>query len=256
MIFPCPAMHWSAAAGGSSAPVSLPSLLFWLEADGTLWQNSDGSVAVVSDGDPVGAWDDLWGGGFRWSQATSGKRPTYHTNVQNGKPALTFDGSNDCLTRTAINLPSGYTFAFVLYSTDVNGAAVYYLPRVPLLTDTASYIDSGLGVVSVGGVVNAAEASGNIAGSTSCADGVFHRLVITHDSGTNAVTIYRDGVSDASGTLTYDGVHFAISQLGTTYDGSTRFADMKLAAVLACGTALGSSDVAALDSYWKTKYGL
>src|SRR5690554_3312719 len=45
-----------------------------------LWQDAEGTVPVMSDGDPVGLMLDLSGNGNHATQATSASRPIYRTD--------------------------------------------------------------------------------------------------------------------------------------------------------------------------------
>lgn len=48
---------------------------------------------ALSNGAAVSSLPDLSGNGFTFVQATGGNQPTFNTNQQNGKPGLTFAGS-------------------------------------------------------------------------------------------------------------------------------------------------------------------
>lgn len=73
----------------------------WLEASPTykgqqvLWQQSDGTIIVDANGDPVGRDDDLSPNGNNATQATSADRPTYNTD--GALHWLGFDGAGDNL---------------------------------------------------------------------------------------------------------------------------------------------------------------
>jgi len=55
---------------------------------------------MTLSGSSVSQWNDRSGNGRHVSQSVGSSQPTYATNQQNGKPAITFDGSNDRLTNT------------------------------------------------------------------------------------------------------------------------------------------------------------
>lgn len=74
-------------------------------------------ITGLVDSDPVGAWNDESGQGNHLAQATAGAKPTYKTAVQNGLPAVRFDGVDDYLSRAtltggALSQPSIRIFAF------------------------------------------------------------------------------------------------------------------------------------------------
>lgn len=69
-------------------PSDLAGLALWFDAS---------TIAGHSDGDPVSTWPDASGNGRDATQGTAANRPTYRTGVQNGLPAVRFDGTNDYL---------------------------------------------------------------------------------------------------------------------------------------------------------------
>lgn len=72
-------------------PDTMSGLLLWLRAD---WLN-------YTDGDTVATWTDSSGNNNHANAATANNRPTFKTNVVNGKPALRYDGNSDLLTLTS-----------------------------------------------------------------------------------------------------------------------------------------------------------
>lgn len=73
------------------------SIVSWYDPSdiSTLFQDAAGTTPVTADGDPVGLMMDKSGNGNHVSQATSTKRPIYHTS--GGISWLTFDGVDDYL---------------------------------------------------------------------------------------------------------------------------------------------------------------
>lgn len=70
----------------SFIPFSTDGLNLWLDAE---------KITGLSAGAQVSQWDDASGNNNHATQGTSSARPTYQTNVLNGKPVVRFDGSND-----------------------------------------------------------------------------------------------------------------------------------------------------------------
>lgn len=81
--------------GVAWSPRNLPGLALWLAAD---------KLTGLADGAAVATWPDASGNGRDAAQATAAKRPTYRTNVLNGKPVLRFDGVDDGLATPSITL--------------------------------------------------------------------------------------------------------------------------------------------------------
>lgn len=83
----------TAAAGGFD-PSTVAGMVFWFKAD----------ALVLSNNDPVATWADSSGIGNDATNAASGERPLYKTNIVNSLPAVLFDGSDDQLQLAAIDL--------------------------------------------------------------------------------------------------------------------------------------------------------
>ncbi len=75
---------------------NLPSLQVWLDASriSTLFQDSAGTTPVTANNDPVGKMLDLSGNNRHVVQATTAAKPTYKTNILNGRSVLGFDGGD------------------------------------------------------------------------------------------------------------------------------------------------------------------
>jgi hypothetical protein len=83
-------------AGGevSFSPDDIAGLELWLKAD----------TLVLSDNDPVATWTDSSGNGNDVTQGTAGTRPLYKTAIQNGLPVVRFDGTDDYMIHTTLNV--------------------------------------------------------------------------------------------------------------------------------------------------------
>jgi hypothetical protein len=89
----------------SFSPSDIAGLILWLKAD---------AITGLSPDDPVATWSDSGGLGNDATQATSSKRPTYKTSIQNGLPVVRFDSVDDGMTTGAsASLP--FT-VFVVYN--------------------------------------------------------------------------------------------------------------------------------------------
>lgn len=80
-------------------PPYLESLELWLDKSDidTLYQDSGKATPVTSDGDPIGAAEDVTSNGRDGTQDTSSKKPTYKTGIQNSLSIGRADGSDDYL---------------------------------------------------------------------------------------------------------------------------------------------------------------
>lgn len=80
-----------ASGGASSGPLVPP-------AGAALWLRAD--LGITLNGSTVSAWADQSGNALDVSQATAANQPLYVASWKNSKPAMTFDATNDVLTRS------------------------------------------------------------------------------------------------------------------------------------------------------------
>jgi hypothetical protein len=96
----------------SGGPLGVSGLNLWLAAD---------QISGKNDGDALATWADLSGNGNDVAQATGAEQPLYKTNIQNGLPAVRFDGSNDDMAATfALYQPCSYYVVFVKKATSTD----------------------------------------------------------------------------------------------------------------------------------------
>lgn len=88
----------SAVSGGAATflPTDIAGLRLWLRADSL----------SLNDGDAIGTWSDESGEGTDMTQSTTSKKPTYKTGILNGQPVVRFDGG-DLLSNATANWRSG-----------------------------------------------------------------------------------------------------------------------------------------------------
>jgi hypothetical protein len=115
----------SALCGNVVLPSSFANLQLWLQSDrGVL---SGGGAAA--DGALVDTWNDQSGNANNATQATSSKKPTFHSNLLNGLGGVQFDGVAGTMSiADAAGLhPTSAATIFALYQTHGNGTyqAVY-----------------------------------------------------------------------------------------------------------------------------------
>jgi hypothetical protein len=146
--------------GASFTPLQLFALGVkgvWFDASdiSTMFQDSAGTIPVTAAGQSVGKWLDKSGNGNHATQTTAGARPTYQVDA-NGYPNVTFDGSNDYMLTSNIDLSgtarvmlgagvnvigSGSAAAALAFGTDistVNGSFLFGAPGSA--TDHSLYV--------------------------------------------------------------------------------------------------------------------
>lgn len=96
---------------GGATPQLLPNDSS-LSGNLQLWFKADSISA--NDGDQIATWSDSSGNGKDASQSTESKRPTYKTNVLNGKPVVRFNTTSDTsLVTGAVTLTQPYSVFMV-----------------------------------------------------------------------------------------------------------------------------------------------
>ena len=226
-------------------PASLGTLAAWWDANsiGTLYTTSALSTNVAADADPVGGWTDKSGNGVTLSQATAGKRPLYKTSIQNGLPAILFDGTNDVMTSGAIDAQP-VTIAIVAKMTTVS---TYFYDGA----DGSNRCALGDGV---GGVANKA---GYFAGTTvieanyTVAGSPFN-LWLTEFNGASS-SLRKNAAAFASGNPGTQGLANGITlgnRLGLSFYLNGYVAELLIYKTAALPTA--SRD--ALEAYLRTKW--
>jgi hypothetical protein len=111
----------------NAVPVNIGTPALWLAASAfnTLYTDSSGSTQVSADGDPVGMWFDRSGNGRHATQASGISKPTYKTNIFNGKSVVRFNGTNSLMNFVSPDLGltglTGTTGFLVTRSTTASG---------------------------------------------------------------------------------------------------------------------------------------
>ena len=91
-------------------PAALGSLL-------ALWLDANDFSTITLNGSTVSQWNDKSGNVRNVSQATAANQPNYTASGLNGKPVITFDGTNDALLNASAGLiraVSGTTVVMVM----------------------------------------------------------------------------------------------------------------------------------------------
>lgn len=172
-----------APSAPGARPDQIPGLLAWFDA-------SDES-SLILDGSAVSAWNDVRGGGPSATQGTAGNRPMRVLNAQNGRAAITFNGSQ-----------------WLTFAGDLHPRTIIVAGRKEGVTTANSIVakhdDAGsallFGTSSGTGKATAAVASAS-AQSLGGSETAWQVLVgTTASGGTNPVTVWRNGTPGTAQT--------------------------------------------------------
>lgn len=233
---------------GSFSPKNLSGLAGWWDASVTssLFQASNGTTAVAATDDPVAYWGDLSGNGRNLTQTTNNNRPFYKPGTLNGKPSLSFDGSNDSLSASfTLAQPCQHFAVFKFNSAYVSGN--------PRIWDGFN-VSSGLYRASATSLQVAAGGSTDTANVT---DSEMQQFAV-FDVETNGVSTFirRAGVRTDStdsniGTNSPSGIRLAVFQNNGTAFGNVSFAEM-----IIYSRILSASEATQVRAYLGKKYNL
>lgn len=209
----------------------------------TFWAKAD--QLSQSDNTAVSQWPDSSGNGRHLNQATAGARPTFQTAEINSLPCVRFDGSDDQMASGA------------LLSAILTASAKTVIAVVKPSADTAGGHEIVGATGGFWGIRRAATGGWehfNWDGTDDHADvtqatGGWGLIVGTHGSGN--LRLYA-----SAGTASGDST--VASGSTTDVTGALRvgpFQAMDLAELLIYDTTLNSTDLAAVESYLKSKYG-
>jgi hypothetical protein len=213
----------------SFTPASISNISLWYAAN---------SITGKVDGDAIASWSDLSGNGNNMVQATGTKQPLYKTGQVNGLPALRFDSTDDAMGTTySVSNPFS---AFVVYAWTgtggarrvLNGANNWLLgPR----SDTGSnykYYNSNF-----------------IVGPALSANTWVYETV-TQDSG--GATFRHNGASQGTNANNTAPGGLVLGAGG----GFPEAAASDIAEIIFYSRLLTSDEVALVEGYLKSKYGL
>ena len=116
-------LNGSLAESEATLP-DIAGLQLWLKAD---------AIIGLNDGDAISTWADSSGNAYDFTQ-TGDSRPLYKTGIQNGKPGVLFDGTNDFM-----DMGSAVTVGTVFVVTEYDGAGNFPTYN-GVLTETGSSV--------------------------------------------------------------------------------------------------------------------
>jgi hypothetical protein len=223
----------------------------WLDASdaSTLFQ-SNGGAAASADNDPVGYWKDKSGNGKHLSQSDPTMKPLLKTSVQNSRNVVRFDGSNDYI---------GILSATGLYVDDISSMAAFVVARSSVYEQSYKKFFSygannnySLGTYTT--TKRMYSDPGVVASSTALTNGVAVQATLAFAA--SSVTIYKDGVSDGTGTRAANTNYTGDFYLGATTNAPIRdFLTGDICEFILFIGAISTAQRQAVESYLKLKWG-
>lgn len=228
------ASQYPSGGGGAFSPSDISNMEFWYDAD---------AMTGFIDDDNVGGagseWEDLSSNGYDLTQATATNQPKYKTNIQNSKPGVLFDGSNDYLSAATSAIAQGFTFIWV-WKILTLGVTQYPIQGTTGRLNFRAFSDNGLRIRM------ASEASTGYTLDTNAHYGVFYQNGASSEFDLDGTTNY--GTYDV-GSGSWDDIVFG-SDSGASASNCYMFEMICYSKQL---TAQEQSDI---ESYLSTKWGI
>jgi len=234
-----------------------------LGADLALWLDAADADTITLNGSDVSQWDDKSGNGRNVSQATAAQQPTFVSNGLNGKPTISFDGTNDIL----LNQNAG--------SVGVTNISMFMVTRY-VAGVGSNDIPMGIGQTNQTGAVRVfyRASGGNTQGFAGWArdvltsslstdiGGVHHIFEVVQPNSTT-VNLFRDGTAGTGNpyTISFGGtvpVNFNGFSIGSLQGASvgTYYSNIQTSEVIISYTALSTTDRQKIEGYLAWKWGL
>ena len=237
---------------GAGSSIPFPS--FFEAANCTLHSKVLLPNLTISDTDKADAWDNDGTAGTDWVGTTTA-RPVYSATSFGGKPGLTFDGSNDCLTNALrANQVLGTVADDGAYQGTI-AALVYFaaLPSVGTRRDFLSIPVSGYGplqVRNVGGQGSLVYERGGIVRMSVNINAATPYLVTWRDDGDGSPTMYLSVNAGAEQSFAGGDPGGQTGTLQCGGDGSNAgFAACTLNEIWVSKATAAPADIAALYAY-------
>jgi hypothetical protein len=233
-------------------PRRIAGLIGWWDFSdpALLRQTTAGATAVTADGDVVGYAIDKSGNNRPMASNNDARRPTYKTNILNGRSAIRFDGADDAIGATTHSgtAPDTQTWfgVFANVSTTVNSARFF-----ARASNASLFVNQGVSPTSVAYWSFASSASP--AGNLGIPNAVFSLTYpssaqcIVRQNGTQVLTVTTPNAAYTTNTG-------LIAGAATLAGGNPTACDCL--EVLIWHVALSATQRSAVERYLASKYGL
>lgn len=215
-------------------------------------------TSTTTDGASVASWTDQSETGTVYAQATAANQPTYHTNVLNGLPVLRFDGTNDVLVAPGVVSALNSSAVSVFLVCKKNGGTADICPAIANTDGTQGGFLLMLGTNSTN--MNLDYGTGSAITFLTDPSGVgtgwnlFTGICNPAASSTKEI-LRRNGSQVATANNPYVAQSTMAPNVGGLTFASAYF-NGDIAEILIYDVALDSDQIAAVESYLTTKWGL
>jgi hypothetical protein len=225
-----------------------------------LWFDANDAATLTFDGTNVAQWNDKSGNARHLTQSATAQRPAYSATAFSGRPTVTFDGSNDCLSTTnagALNV-TDVSFLMVMRYVSATGEDVPFGLGSTNNTRAIRVMYRANGGTTLGFATWANDIG---ASSLSTDTGGGYHLVEAIQSASN-VFLWRNGTADTTSPRVLPNAPVAVNQNGATLgslQGSsvgTYYSNISVSEVIAIYSAITATPRQAIEGYLAHKWGL
>ena len=226
--------------GGAAATLPVAGATLWLDAS---------QITGLSDGAAISTWTDATGNGRNATQETASARPTYKTNIVNGKPVARFDGGDVLvIANTTLGFTRAATFFLVITKTGTFGADEPIAGFVQSLPTRIGYFVTGGGNLRYNSFGASFEhAASNYNNTTS---------IISHTIANGAAAGWRNGASAGTAAPSigsdWPANNYEIGHMLTL----TPYFTGDIAEIIVYPSALSTANRQAVEAYLAAKYAI
>lgn len=219
-------------------PLDIPGCHLWLDAS---------QITGLSDGDPVSQWTDFSGNGYHATQATAAKRPTFKTGVQNGLPAIRFDGTDDWLRTASWGSKAQPNTVFIVAKPPANGTGTRIIIEGIVSTDRH------LWAKDAANDSNSFYGGAWVSGATITGIANTWSIAALNFNGAD-FNVYINGESRVTGNIGAHGLSGLT--IGTNLATDNFFFNSDMSEIIVYDTLLSDADRAKVEAYLSQKYGV
>lgn len=233
----------------SFSPLVLRPAL-WLDASDASTLYSGASLAAA-DG-AISEWRDKSGNARHATQATGVSQPLRKTAIQNGRDVVRFDGANDGLKGTLVNLSAMTVFVVFKYS----AARLYdrvYTQATNALSNDYSASGHYIPVIQSSASQTSSYASADLRSTVATASNTFAVVASKHTG--SEITNYKNGAAGTPYTHTL-GVNGGAYGIGSTPTENIANMTGDISEILVFPTALSDADRQAVETYLNAKWAI
>jgi type II secretory pathway pseudopilin PulG len=255
--------------------ITSSTLRSWLDASdtSTVYPTSGcpGSGANSNEGDVVGCWVDKSPNGYSAQKVAGTGQPSYKLSRLNGKPAIVFNGTTNCLNHLTIPFGTGaYNNAMVFMVLQGGTSTVPGTPQIPYaisntISNTYSFVvAASMGTYDYG--VNAQRGI-NVSSLTPTPDlyAAPHIYELQFTASSTANTAFRFWVDGLEPTYAYNRSAASLAftdggTIGALQNGASSYAQMDLGEIIIYGntaaTYMSDIDRKKIEAYLSSKWNI